>query len=96
MHREPSAGDKAIVVSSPATRRCSLFFSSPHHYRAADQNEQGEQSDASIYKGQFVCECYQPRFIFNHDSEVERALLRNGNVGGADLVAPLVNWGRCP
>jgi len=42
------------------------------------------QQEGSMYNGHFACECYHPLFIFNHDGDVERALLRNGNVASAD------------
>jgi len=68
----------------------------PHHRRAADHSEQGEQRDASIYNGHFACACYHSLSIFNYDGDVERALLRDGNVGVADLLALLANLGPCP
>ena len=42
------------------------------------------QQEGSMYNGHFACECYHPLFIFNHDGDVELALLRNGNVASAD------------
>ena len=42
------------------------------------------QQEGSMYNGHFACECDHPLFIFNHDGDVERALLRNGNVASAD------------
>jgi hypothetical protein len=42
------------------------------------------QQEGSMYNGHFACECYHPLFIFNQDGDVERALLRNGNVASAD------------
>ena len=43
----------------------------------------GEQ-EGSRYNGHFGCDCYHPLFIFNQDGDVERALLRPGNVASAD------------
>ena len=43
----------------------------------------GEQ-EGSAYNGHFRCECYHPLFLFNQDGDVERALLRHGNVASAD------------
>ncbi len=42
------------------------------------------QQEGSAYNGHFGCECYHPLFIFNQDGDVERALLRPGNVASAD------------
>ncbi len=38
----------------------------------------------TAYNGHFGCECYHPLFLFNQDGDVERALLRPGNVAIAD------------
>jgi hypothetical protein len=43
----------------------------------------GEQ-EGSAYNGHFGCDCYHPLFVFNQDGDVERALLRKGNVASAD------------
>jgi len=43
----------------------------------------GEQ-EGSAYNGHFECTCYHPLFLFNQDGDVERALLRQGNVASAD------------
>lgn len=43
----------------------------------------GDQ-EGSAYNGHFECECYHPLFCFNQFGDVERALLRNGNVASAD------------
>jgi len=43
----------------------------------------GEQ-EGSAYNGYFECECYHPLFCFNQFGDVERALLRHGNVHSAD------------
>ena len=43
----------------------------------------GEQ-EGSAYNGHFECTCYHPLFLFNQDGDVERALLRKGNVASAD------------
>ena len=42
------------------------------------------QQEGSADNGHFGCECYHPLFIFNQDGDVERALLRPGNVASAD------------
>jgi hypothetical protein len=40
--------------------------------------------EGSAYNGYFECTCYHPVFCFNQYGDLERALLRNGNVHGAD------------
>ena len=40
--------------------------------------------EGSAYNGYFACECYHPLFCFNQFGDVERALLRNGNVHSAE------------
>ena len=40
--------------------------------------------EGSAYNGYFECTCYHPLFCFNQYGDVERALLRNGNVHSAD------------
>jgi hypothetical protein len=42
------------------------------------------QQEGTAYNGHFGCECYHPLFIFNQNGDVERALLRHGNVASAD------------
>jgi hypothetical protein len=42
------------------------------------------QQEGSTYNGHFECTCYHPLFCFNQDGDLERALLRNGNVHSAD------------
>ena len=42
------------------------------------------QQEGTAYNGYFGCECYHPLFLFNQDGDVERALLRNGNVASAN------------
>ena len=42
------------------------------------------KQEGTAYNGHFGCECYHPLFVFNQDGDVERALLRNGNVASAD------------
>jgi len=41
------------------------------------------QQEGSAYNGYFECTCYHPLFCFNQDGDLERALLRNGNVASA-------------
>jgi len=43
----------------------------------------GEQ-EGSAYNGHFGRDCYHPLFVFNQGGDVERALLRRGNVASAD------------
>ena len=40
--------------------------------------------EGSAYNGHFGCECYHPLFCFNQFGDVERAMLRSGNVHSAD------------
>jgi hypothetical protein len=51
--------------------------------------------EGSAYNGYFECSCYHPLFCFNQFGDLERALLRNGNVHSADdwrsLLEPIVN-----
>ena len=42
------------------------------------------QQGGSAYNGYFECSCYHPLFCFNQFGDVERALLRHGNVHSAD------------
>jgi hypothetical protein len=42
------------------------------------------RQEGTAYNGHFGCECYHPLFLFNQDGDVERALLRSGNVASAD------------
>src|SRR5271170_8407613 len=42
------------------------------------------QQEGSTYNGYFECTCYHPAFCFNQHGDLERALLRNGNVASAD------------
>ena len=43
----------------------------------------GDQEGAA-YNGHFACECYHPLFCFNQLGDLERALLRHGNVASAE------------
>ena len=43
----------------------------------------GEQ-EGSAYNGHFRCSCYHPLFLFNQFGDLERCLLRPGNVHGAE------------
>ena len=40
--------------------------------------------EGSAYNGHFACTCYHPLFCFNQYGDVERVLLRKGNVHSAD------------
>jgi len=42
------------------------------------------QQEGSAYNGHFGCTCYHPLFCFNQFGDLERCLLRNGNVASAD------------
>ena len=42
------------------------------------------RQEGSAYNGHFICTCYRPLFCFNHLGDLERVLLRNGNVASAD------------
>lgn len=41
------------------------------------------QQEGSAYNGYYECTCYHPLFCFNQDGDLERALLRPGNVASA-------------
>src|SRR5919106_1447587 len=43
----------------------------------------GEQ-EGSAYNGHFACTCYHPLFVFNQFGDLERCMLRPGNVHSAD------------
>ena len=43
----------------------------------------GEQ-EGTAYNGHFECTCYHPLFCFNQFGDLERALLREGQVHSAD------------
>jgi hypothetical protein len=43
----------------------------------------GDQ-EGSAYNGHFECTCYHPLSCFNQEGDLERVLLRNGNVHSAD------------
>ena len=51
--------------------------------------------EGSDYNGYFECNCYHPLFCFNQYGDLERSLLRHGNVHSADdwrsLLEPIVN-----
>ncbi len=52
------------------------------------------QQEGSTYNGHFGCNCYHPLFCFNQFGDLERAVLRPGNVASADnwraVLAPIV------
>ena len=58
----------------------------------------GEQ-EGSAYNGHFSCTCYHPLFVFNQFGDVERCVLRPGNVHSADgwraLLEPVIARYRC-
>lgn len=53
----------------------------------------GDQEDTA-WNGHFGCECYQPLFVFNQFSNLERCVLRKGNAhsgdGRKDVLAPVI------
>ena len=52
------------------------------------------RQEGSAYNGHFGCTCYHPLFCFNQFGDLERYLLRNGNVASADdwrsVLAPIL------
>src|SRR5918993_114549 len=42
------------------------------------------QQEGSAYNGHFRCTCYRPLFLFNQFGDLERCMLRPGNVHSAD------------
>jgi hypothetical protein len=50
---------------------------------SSDSPTFGKQ-EGSAYNGHFGCTCYHPLFLFNQFGDIERALLRNGNVYSSD------------
>jgi hypothetical protein len=52
------------------------------------------EQEGSAYNGHFECTCYHPLFCFNQDGDLERAMLRRGNVHRAEdwrsLLEPIV------
>ena len=70
-----------------------MWFDSVGQHRSSDKlildldssvSETCGRQESSAYNGHFVCNCYHPLFCFNHLGDLERALLRNGNVASAD------------
>jgi len=51
--------------------------------------------EGSAYNGYFECTCYHPLFCFNQFGDIERTMLRNGNVHSADdwrsVLEPIIN-----
>ena len=52
------------------------------------------EPEGSAYNGHFTCTCYHPLFVFNQFGDVERCVLRPGNVHSADgwraLLEPVI------
>jgi len=52
------------------------------------------RQEGSAHNGHFECTCFHPLFCFNHLGDLERALLRNGNVASANdwrsVIEPVV------
>lgn len=70
-----------------------MWIDRVRHRRALDKlildldssvSETYGRQEGSAYNGHFECTCYHPIFCFNHLGDLERALLRNGNVASAD------------
>ena len=59
----------------------------------------GDQ-EGTAYNGHFACTCYHPLFVFNQFGDLERCVLRSGNVhsadGWKDVLEPVVvrYWGK--
>ena len=60
----------------------------------SSESETYGQQEGSAYNGYFRCRCYHPLFCFNQFGDLERAMLRTGNVHSADdwrsLLEPVV------
>ena len=58
------------------------------------------RQEGSAYNGHFDCTCYHPLFCFNQFGDLERGLLRNGNVASAEdwrsVLEPVVARYRAP
>src|SRR6478672_852762 len=56
----------------------------------------GEQ-EMSVWNGHYQCTCYHPLFVFNQFGDLERCVLRPGNVHSADgwegLLKPVIKIG---
>ena len=56
------------------------------------------QQEGSSYNGHFGRTCFHPLFCFNQYGDLERSMLRSGNVHSADywrsVLEPVVNWYR--
>jgi hypothetical protein len=52
------------------------------------------RQEGSAYNGHFGCSCYHPLFCFNQFGDLERSLLRRGNVHSAEdwrpVLAPVI------
>ena len=61
----------------------------------SSESETYGQQEGSAYNGHFGCTCYHPLFLFNQDGDLERAMLREGNVHSAHdwakVLAPVVD-----
>jgi hypothetical protein len=82
------AGNLAALMDLPAT-----WIDQVQQRRATDRiildldssvSQTHGQQEGSAYNGYFECTCYHPLFCFNQHGDLERALLRNGNVASAD------------
>jgi hypothetical protein len=50
----------------------------------SSQSETYGEQEGSAWNGHFRCTCYHPLFLFNQDGDLERAMLREGNVHSAN------------
>ena len=57
----------------------------------SSESETYGQQEGSAYNGYFCCRCYHPLFCFNQFGDLERAMLRNGNVHSAEGVVKFYN-----
>jgi len=78
---------------------CGRWIDTVHHRKPIPEiilhmdssvSETYGQQEGSAYNGHFGCTCYHPLFCFNQFGDLERALLRYGNVASAD------NWPSVP
>jgi len=50
----------------------------------SSQSETYGEQEGSVWNGHFRCTCYHPLFLFNGHGDLERSMLREGNVHSAD------------
>ena len=86
VYRDPSGAQRARASPRP-------WIDTVHQRRppkiiildmdSSESPTYGEQ-EGSAYNGHFGCTCYHPLFVFNQFGDVERCVLRPGNVHSAD------------